>query len=208
MTGRISIRSSSLSNSSSVTRSSPRTTRTLSGRRFSSFSTSLTRRGPLTSTSRTGWFSRTFISPALPGRAETRPFPLHLRVPQERRGFLRRNRVDVEPGPPLKTRDLRELGHDFDVPVGKLAGRLVQGRGVQDEIERGRAQDPIHPAQRVREDPRHGLELELLALLEVGGVPLAAHPHLERKPRRKGRDGAELGVLSHYTPQIPNLRMD
>src|SRR5207245_3524274 len=61
--------------------------------------------------------------------------------------------------------------------------------GVQDEIERGRAQDPIHPAQRVREDPRQGLELELLALLEVRGVPLGEHPHLERKPRGKGRDG-------------------
>src|SRR2546422_835295 len=208
MTGRISIRSSSLSSSSSVTRSSPRTTSTLSGRRFSSFSTSLTRRGPLTSTSRTGWFSMTFISPTLPRRAKTRPFPLYLRVPQERRGFLRRNRVDVEPGPPLKTRDLRELGHDFDVPVVKLAGRLVQGRGVQDEIERGRAQDPIQPAQRVREDPRQGLELELLALLEVGGVPLGQHPHLERKPRGEGRDGEELGVLPHDPAPVADLLMD
>src|SRR5712691_12257617 len=143
MTGRISIRSSSVSSSSSVTRSSPRTTSTLSGRRFSSFSTSLTRRGPLTSTSRTGWFKRIFMGAYL-----------HLRVPQERRGFLRWNRVNVEPGPPLKARDLRQLGHDLDVPVVKLAGPLVQRRGVQDEIERGRTQDPIHPPQRVREDPR------------------------------------------------------
>src|SRR5881397_3307730 len=120
MTGRISIRSSSLSSSSSVTRSSPRTTSTLSGRRLSSFSTSLTRRGPWTSTSRTGWFRRIFMGAYL-----------YLHIPQERRGFLRRNRVDVEPGPPFKTRDLRELGHDLDVPVVKLAGPLVQGRGVQ-----------------------------------------------------------------------------
>src|SRR6266571_2726797 len=208
MTGRISIRSSSLSSSSSVTRSSPRTTRTLSGRRFSSFSTSLTRRGPLTSTSRTGWFSMTFISPTLPRRAKTRPFPLYLRVPQERRGFLRRNGVDIEAGAPLEAGDLRELGHDLDVPVVELAGPLVQRRGVQDEVERRRAQSPVQPAQRVRKEPRKRFELELLALLEVGGVPLGQHPHLEREPRGEGRDGEELGVLAHDPAPVADLLMD
>src|SRR5207302_6275979 len=223
MPGRISIRSSSLSSSSSVTRSSPRTTRTLSGRRFSSFSTSLTRRGPLTSTSRTGWFSMTFISPTLPRRHRThppracqdrlpprgtRPFPLYLRVPQERRGFLRRNWVDIEPGTPLEAGDLHELRHDLDVPVVKLAGPLVQRRGVQDEVERGRAQGPVQPAQRVREEPRKRFELELLAFLEVGGVPLGQHPHLEREPRGEGRDGEELGVFAHDPAPVADLLAD
>src|SRR3989442_498759 len=102
-------------------------------------------------------------------------------IPQERRGFLRRNWVDIEPGAPLEAGDLRELGHDLNVPVVELAGPLVQRRGVQNEVERGRAQGPVQPAQCVREELRKRFELELLAFLEVGSVPLGQHPHLERE---------------------------
>src|SRR2546422_2692371 len=144
-----------------------------------------------------------------PQARQDAPLPvLYLRVSQERRSFLRRNGVDIEPGAPLEAGDLRELGHDLDVPVVKLAGSLVQRRGVQDEVERRRAQSPVQPAQRVREEPRKRFELELLALLEVGGMPLGQHPHLEREPRGEGRDGEELGVLAHDPAPVADLLMD
>src|SRR2546422_570446 len=90
-----------------------------------------------------------------PQARQDAPLPvLYLSVPQERRSFLRRNGVDIEAGAPLEAGDLSELGHDLDVPVVELAGPLVQRRGVQDEVERRRAQSPVQPAQRVREEPR------------------------------------------------------
>src|ERR1043166_7175711 len=39
------------------------------------------------------------------------------RLPQKLGGFFGRRGVDIEPRTPLETRDLRQLGHHFEVPV-------------------------------------------------------------------------------------------
>src|SRR3989304_6633190 len=50
-------------------------------------------------------------------------------------GLLGRGRVDVEPGPPLEPRHLRQLRHDLDVPVEKVRRPLLERSAVDDEVE-------------------------------------------------------------------------
>src|SRR5512140_3890041 len=66
-------------------------------------------------------------------------------------GLLGRGRVDVEPGPPLEPGHLRQLRHDFDVPVEKVRRPFLEGGAVDDEVERrvfeGEVQAPQGPPE-------------------------------------------------------------
>jgi hypothetical protein len=59
---------------------------------------------------------------------------LEHRIAEERRGFFRRHRIDVETSAPFEAGDLREFRDDLQVPMVILPGFLMQGRTVEDEV--------------------------------------------------------------------------
>ena len=71
-------------------------------------------------------FGRARIEPPDVWRLRGRALPA--RVAQHLRRFLRRRRVEVEPGRPLEAGHLRQLRNDLHVPVVEVAGRLGQRR--------------------------------------------------------------------------------
>src|SRR5439155_16321225 len=168
MTGRISTRSVSRSVSSSVTRSSPRTTRTLSGSSASSLSRSLTRFGPAMSSSRTGWLSNTFIcSPFSPKLCLSMAsgqilWASNLCIPQEHGRLFRKDRVNVKARAPFEAGDLGQLGNDLNMPMVKVPRLFMQGRSVENKVKWRRCQDAIEPPKRVGKDSSQSLDFELL----------------------------------------------
>jgi hypothetical protein len=50
-----------------------------------------------------------------------------LRLAQESRGLFGRRWIDVETGAPLETRDLGQLGNNFDVPVVVIVDFFADG---------------------------------------------------------------------------------
>src|SRR3990172_4555522 len=110
-------------------------------------------------------------------------------------GLLGRGRVDVEPGPPLEPRHLRQLRHDLDVPVEKVRRPLHERGAVDDEVEgrvfEGEVQAPQGP-------PENGGERFRLVRLDhlVGAlVALRDDPGLEREAGGVRREGEELPGL-------------
>src|SRR5213594_137786 len=94
------------------------------------------------------------------------------------------------------------------MPVIKGVGFFVERRGVQDEIVSRPRQDTVHPPQDFRKIGGQQLELALLALLKIRGMPLQQDPHLERKARGERGHAQELLVFSHDALRILLLLPD
>src|SRR5262249_45372180 len=65
-----------------------------------------------------------------------------------------RCRIQVKPGRPLESRDLRQLRDDLDVPVIELPRRLADRRGVDQQVVRRRSEGLVDAAQDVAKQPR------------------------------------------------------
>src|SRR5512137_2974511 len=100
--------------------------------------------------------------------AATPSGPLDAGLAQKARGLLGRRRVDEEARAPLETGDLRELGHDLDVPVVVLVVLLAEGAGVEDVVVGRALEHRVDAPQRLLQDRREGDELLGRGVLEGG----------------------------------------
>src|SRR5439155_1612474 len=55
---------------------------------------------------------------------------------QETSSFFGRGRIDVETGAPLKSCRLGQLGHELNVPVIVIIGRILDWRSMYDQVVR------------------------------------------------------------------------
>ena len=60
----------------------------------------------------------------------------HAGLAQKLRRFFRRRRIDVEARAPFESGSLRQLRHEFNVPVVVLVRRILRRRGMDDQIVR------------------------------------------------------------------------
>src|SRR5580765_2558170 len=127
---------------------------------------------------------------------------LDLRHAKRLRRFLRRRRVEIEPGAPLEARHARQLRHDLHVPVIEIARLFRKRRRMNDEVVGRRLERAIHPLQHRLQHPRQALVLVPRRFLEPRAVPPRQQPRLERKPRRVRRQRDDVGVLLDDAPSI------
>src|SRR2546425_11380100 len=105
--------------------------------------------------------------------------------PENARGVLRHDGVDVEAGAPFESRGLREPRRDLAMPV--VLGLLAVAGGRVDVIVEGRVvEDAEHPTQDVLEDAGERGALVVRDVLEGHLMGLREDPGLEREPGRIG----------------------
>ncbi len=69
------------------------------------------------------------------------------RLAEKTSRVFRRDRIDERTGSPLESCNLRNFGQDLQMPVIILAGRTVDGTGMNDVVQRGMAEPVIEPDQ-------------------------------------------------------------
>src|SRR5438132_6819535 len=105
--------------------------------------------------------------------------------PENARGVLRHDGVDVETGAPFESRGLREPRRDLEMPV--VLGLLAVAGGRVDVIVEGRVvEDAEHPTQDILEDAGERGALVVRDVLEGHLMGLREDPGLEREAGRIG----------------------
>src|SRR5215813_3105227 len=79
---------------------------------------------------------------------------LRTRVAKNLRRLFGRSRIQIEPGRPLESGDLRQLRNDFHMPVIELGRWFDDWRGVNQQVVRRRTEGPVDAAEDVAEQPR------------------------------------------------------
>src|SRR5207245_2561914 len=118
--------------------------------------------------------------------------------PENARGVLRHDGVDVETGAPFEFRGLREPRRDLEMPV--VFGLLAVAGGRVDVIVEGRVvEDAEHPTEDVLEDAGERGALVVRDVLEGHLMGLREDPGLEREPGRIGGKADERLVFRDDT---------
>jgi len=127
--------------------------------------------------------------------------------PENARGVLRHDGVDVETGAPFESRGLREPRRDLEMPV--VLGLLAVAGGRVDVIVEGRiVEDAEHSTQDVFEDAGERGALVVRDVFEGHLMGLREDPGLEREPGRIGGKADERLVFRDDPLLFLELRLD
>src|SRR6266481_8520940 len=121
----------------------------------------------------------------------------HARLTQKLRSLLGWRGIDVETGSPFKSRRLGQFGHEFNVPVVILVGRILRRRRVHDQVVRWIVEHAVRFHQQQLKRFREIFEHVRRRVLKRRLVALGENPGFEGKPWSIRSESQKIFVLSH-----------
>src|SRR5208282_6603444 len=107
--------------------------------------------------------------------------------------MLGSNRIDVEPRPPLETRDLVQPRNHFDMPMVMRQLDVVKGRSVNDVVVGRVVESQLELVEDLVQDMREVVHTRLGDILEMAGVGPGNDPGLKGKAAGVGTERGEMG---------------